>query len=150
MFSGREQHADRGLLSMKHCSFKPLQLPSIMKQLFSKKGRRGIGFNATSVKRCNENLIPSFNIVMGITEIIKWCITRFSEVNKKQMYGNQNGRFTFWTFNLLKLTSNNWLTQILVQVRPSEVKFRVQLVIFTLDINALSVEIYGILQFFFG
>ena len=77
-------------MSMKHCLFKPLQLLSIMKNLFSLKGRREIVVNTTAVKRCDENLIPSHNIVMGITEISKRCITKFSEVNKEQMYGNQN------------------------------------------------------------
>ena len=61
-----------------------------MKNLFSLKGRCEIVVNTTAVKRCDENLIPSHNIVMGITEISKRCITKFSEVNKEQMYGNQN------------------------------------------------------------
>ena len=70
-------------MSMKHCLFKPLQLLSIMKNLFSLKGRCEIVVNTTAVKRCDENLIPSHNIVMGITEISKRCITKFSEVNKE-------------------------------------------------------------------
>ena len=61
------------------------------------------------------------------------------------MYGNQNGWFKFWTFEVflfakLKRTTNNPLTQGKMRFRPSEVKLGVQLVIFTPDINPLSVE----------
>ena len=51
---------------------------------------------------------------------------------------------------LRRRLTNNRLTQRFLWVRPSEVKLGVQLVIFTLDINALSVETQGILEFFFG
>ena len=50
----------------------------------------------------------------------------------------------------LKHTTNNPLTQTSLWAQPSEVKLDVQLIIFTLDINALSVEMQGILEFFFG
>ena len=81
---------------------------------------------------------------MEITKIIKWWIIKASEVNYYESHVGES------KFAHLKWTTNNRLTQRKMRLWPSFVKLGVQLIIFTLDINALSVESQGIFEFFFS
>ena len=86
-----------------------------------------------------------------INNFIEYCNFLFkarmnvskNKINKDWLYDENDLHselLSYFKLAKLKHTTNNRLTQRSLWARPSEVKLDVQLVIFTLDINALSVQ----------